>query len=1723
MTRDAERPEKMAMTASARWIMVIVIAGVIVAGGLSGAASRLQLPRQASDRPTVSGLDGQAVTLLPDGTYLLTGGMIGSAASASIEVQDPRSGARQTIGDGLIVARAGHTATLLPDGRVLIRGGIGGDGLVVRETEVLDLGTRQPFVVQHPVLVNRAYHTSTVLSDGRVLTIGGRTDDGTFLDDAEVWDPLSGASTVVADSLGTPRAGHVATIDADGLVHVSGGTGDGAVLARDEVFDPVFEAFVEAPFAAATPAEPSLAASFPSDGAVDVAPDVMIALRFSISMDVRSLNGRSIVLRDHRGGIPASVVPVERGRLVFVRPHSKLQHGTEYVLAIDGTHAVDGRPFRPLAIRFTTTAAPEESSANAIDDETWAPTAGHQRGEWRTGRPDSPWRQLPPLQAARGVTAIAGQVLLLNGRPLANVTLFIGSRTTQTDRSGRFLLENVGSGRQVLRIDGRTASRPNRMFGLFDVAVDAHAGRTNALWYAIWMPVLDTRNAVSIPSPTTAEVVVTTPQIPGLEVRIPPGTVIRDVDGQPVTAISITPIPVDRPPFPLPADVDVPVYFTIQPGSAILSSNLTTWPAGARLIYPNYQREPAGRRINFWQYDAAARGWFTYGQGTVRSDGYQIIPDERVVLYQFTGAMVAPESILPAVGREPGQVDEDGDPVDLSTGQFLLETTDLFIRDVIPIHVRRSYRPQDTASRAFGLGATHDYDMFMVGDTWPYTHQTLALPDGGRVRFERVSAGTSYSDAVYEHTTTPSRFYKAVLRWNGSVDASRAWRLTLKDGTTYFFPEAEGVTDPYRAALTGIADRNGNELIISRTYGRVDAIMSPNGRAVWFTYDESGRVVQLVDIAGRAVLYVYDAGGRLWKVTNPAGGVTEYSYDVSNRLTQIKDARGIVFLTNEYDTLGRVFRQTLGDSGVYQFAYTTNSNGRIVQTDVTDPRNVIRRMTFNAQGYRVSDTRAVGQPEEQVITWVLDSLTNLPTSMTDALNRQTTYTYDSAGNVLTEIRLAGTPDAVTTTYTYEPKFNQLATITDPLMHTWTFGYDGRGNMTTITDPLTHQRSMTYDTVGRVLTATNPMMQTTQYSYAGADLVQVTNPASEAMQMSYDALGRMISKRDALGRITSFAYDDLDRQTIVTDALGGITTMAYDPNGNLTSLTDAQSSPATTFTYDILDRLETRTDPLTHTETTVRDLLGNITRHTDRKGQATTYAYDPLNRRTFSGFGTIGPPESATHESTVTTTFDDGNRVVTQVDSQAGNIERTYDGLDRLLTESTPQGVVTYTYDAAGRRTSLTVTGQPSVTYTYDNANRLQTIQQGPTTVTYAYDDANRRTSVTLPNGILVENGYDTASRVTSVTYRQNGVVLGDLTYTYNAVGERVQVGGTFARTGLPSPVADAVYDEANRPTTFNGITLAHDLNGNLTVEGQTTYTWDVRNRLVNLTGPGLSGNFSYDAEGRRVSKTLNGSQTGFLYDGWNPVQELTGTSPSANLLTGLELDAYLGRDIGDGIRSYLTDAVGTTVALTTPSGALETTYTYEPYGNQSAAGASTTNMFGFTGRELDAQQLLHYRHRYYSAKLQRFLAEDPAGCVDGTNLYAYVGNSPTMFTDPLGLERQDCLGSIDNCLGSCLSQVLGLETLLAAVGAVGGMPLLPKRFVTPGSSPGTSVWGRIIGRGPNVGRGLPAPTFGVPWSATPWLGRFVSRWIPIIGWAGLALDAYQLGQCMNDCLSPRCR
>jgi hypothetical protein len=115
--------------------------------------------------------------------------------------------------------------------------------------------------------------------------------------------------------------------------------------------------------------------------------------------------------------------------------------------------------------------------------------------------------------------------------------------------------------------------------------------------------------------------------------------------------------------------------------------------------------------------------------------------------------------------------------VDLRYGNFLVRQTDFSLSDTFDVPLARTYNSGDyihpNRSHAFGNNTNHS-----LGSRDPYTYEMLVLEDGDSLFFDRISEGTSYVDAVFQHTETSTRFYKAVTKWNGD-----GWTAFLPDGT----------------------------------------------------------------------------------------------------------------------------------------------------------------------------------------------------------------------------------------------------------------------------------------------------------------------------------------------------------------------------------------------------------------------------------------------------------------------------------------------------------------------------------------------------------------------------------------------------------------------------------------------------------------------------------------------------------------------------------------------------------------------------------------------------------------------------------------------------------------------------------------------------------------------------------------------------------------------------
>ncbi|MEV5951012.1 RHS repeat-associated core domain-containing protein [Streptomyces sp. NPDC051993] len=1238
---------------------------------------------------------------------------------------------------------------------------------------------------------------------------------------------------------------------------------------------------------------------------------------------------------------------------------------------------------KPTADKATTaTAGVVPSGADA-----WQPSQQNLAGrDWLTGKGAAP-KTPPALRGPPSQTALSGQVLKLDGSPLSRVAVRIGTKSGHTDEQGRFLLAGISTQDTTLVVDGTTANTKDRSYGRFDIHIQPKAGQTSELGFPVWMTPLDTQHTVHFDAPAKSEVVLKTPQIPGLEVRIPKGSVVRDEKGKPVTELGITPIALDRAPFPLPAHSVVPVFFTVQPGGTYI------FPQGAQVIYPNYTHEPPGTRVEFMDYDPKAKGWYVYGHGQVSRDGRQVVPDATTRVWAFHGAMFNVSDLVP---WDLSWIKDafnwlSGDPVDLGTGMLTDSRTDLAVTDPLgSAEVARTYWQGDTHQRAFGIGRDLSYNVLLHSEK-QYQEVDLYLPGGAKVHFTRTSPGTSYIDAVFEPTDTPSEFKGSKI-----VNADGQWELRFRDGTVWVFPEY--------ALLKQIRDRHGNTLDITRlngTKGEVTQVTTSGGRWITFGYDAQHRVTSARDNTGCTVSYTYDTAGRLSTVTDPAGKVSSYTYDgASNRIATATDARGIVYMSNTFDAAGRVKVQTLTEGATYSFAYTQTGTGQITATEVTQPGGAIRRVEFDTNGYGITDTAAYNTVFARKTTYTRGTSHRVD-SVTDPYGRRTDLTYDANGYVTQSTEQAGTANARTSgTAVFDGPYDQPSKVTDPLGNTTLLGYFDNGDLKTVTDPEGRQTAYTYQPDGQVKTVTDAAGAATNYTYRLGELQSVTDTEGRTSTQFLDAAGRPSALTDTAGSATTMVYDVLNQTRQVTDPLGNTTGFGYDDNGNLTTLTDARNN-TTTWGYDNADRPKTATDPLGAQASFEYDAAGLLHKATSRSGQVAISDHDLLGRTTQVRYGVnvLGQAESsATYDYAGTGNLDLLQKIT---DSQAGTQSFAYDAYDRTKTVTGPTGTVGYDYDGADRRTTMTA-GGITTTYGYDKSSILTSLTAGTQQVTFGLDAVGREHTATLPGGFTRTTDTDHTGTVKAITYAQGTKTIGDLAYTRDERGLQSGLTGTLANTALPAAETGAAFGKDNRITTFNGRSFTYDADGQLKDDGQRTYTWNARGQLTGLGKAGVNSTFGYDPLGTRTAKTTGGTTGKFLTDGSNPAVEQDGSGATTATVTTSGLDQYLTRTENGATQIYLTDALGTVLGLANPDGTVATKYTYDPGGQPTTTGATSTNPYTFTGRENDGTGLLYYRDRYYDPQTGRFISQDPSGQAGGTNLYQYALSSPTTYSDPTG-------------------------------------------------------------------------------------------------------------------------
>jgi YD repeat-containing protein len=314
----------------------------------------------------------------------------------------------------------------------------------------------------------------------------------------------------------------------------------------------------------------------------------------------------------------------------------------------------------------------------------------------------------------------------------------------------------------------------------------------------------------------------------------------------------------------------------------------------------------------------------------------------------------------------------DADPVGLETGWYSRSNVDLYIKDSIPIQFTRIYRNADSRSRAFGIGTSHTFEMFIVGDSTAFSYVELVLADGSRIHYERISPGRDFASAVFEHRNTSTLFYLSRITWNGG-----GWTVTLKDGSTYKLLACNSSSRPGQCGVVEFRNAIGAVLQIQRERnGNISRIVSPAGKWVALSYDSSDRIVQADDSLARSTHYSYDAKGRLVKVLTADGETFRYKYDENDRMTGA--AEGDQRILNVYDG-ERCSRQTWWKKGVphvFNFKYVVDEHNQVRETDVREPDGSLRRVKFNASGYTESQTYNVARKNQISVNYNRDSQSN---------------------------------------------------------------------------------------------------------------------------------------------------------------------------------------------------------------------------------------------------------------------------------------------------------------------------------------------------------------------------------------------------------------------------------------------------------------------------------------------------------------------------------------------------------------------------------------------------------------------------------------------------------------------------------------------------------------------------------------------------------------------------
>jgi len=770
-----------------------------------------------------------------------------------------------------------------------------------------------------------------------------------------------------------------------------------------------------------------------------------------------------------------------------------------------------------------------------------------------------------------------------------------------------------------------------------------------------------------------------------------------------------------------------------------------------------------------------------------------------------------------------------------------------------------------------------------------------------------------------------------------------------------------------------------------------------------------------------------NTGSRISKITDPMGNQITFNYDACDNLKVVRE-----------------FGQTNDVPG-------TNGNIRLAESRFVYDE-LQRCVASHDLFFDPATQAAIGDGASSTVYAYAPN--DACTSITDDLGRATTFTYDSAGRTASVISpnehttlavlrdaagnvtscaqtdlpdLGGAAQVFSWTNVYD-SLNRCVRTIDNVGNTNRFGYDSLNRVTVLFNPKEYSVSRTYDLRGRCILAVADLN--------GDGLFDLSQDIYLACVWSSTS-DRLLAATDSHGNSTSYGYDSLSRCTSITNADGTRLSLVWSPRSNLIQETDANGT-IIVHTYDLDDRC------VANTITPGAGVASTTTFE--------TFAYDGAARLI-----------AATNDSSHSEFTYDSHGNCTRGTSGGLGALTTYDSLGRRLTLTCPGGkTFAYAYDVLDQCTNILDAGASLASFSYAGPDRVARINYGNRTraqITYdgfvgaqnsagdfGHGQVSSVTHAVPVQGVLQKmasvdlkwdrNGnkslrtdtiyapsiprtnnlsltYDPADRLTRATVVSGTTLLRDTIYGLDQTSNRTNVSGAVCSGPYTmSSTAPPADFQMNQYTTTPCDTRSYDNNGNLVnrssaTTGSVTYQYDCANRLVQVQALDFNASYTYDALGRRISKTVSSSglppaTTQFVYDGDDVIEErsggvLTHTFCSSSRLLraeNLRAQAFAERIAADqklksaagkyrdaaasgvsriaafssaGALQYYfhPDDQGNVIALTDPSGNVLERYDYDDYGAvtfltsdgapTSATSSSVGNFYCWRGLNLDAE------------------------------------------------------------------------------------------------------------------------------------------------------------------------